>query len=449
VAPAVRADERRHPQIIVVDEANAAAQTIFAISSGAPPAAIGIIRISGAAAGMALAAMIGRLPEPRRASLAWLRDPADGTRLDRGLALWFPGSNTATGEDLAELHIHGGRAVVASVLMALGRIKGLRPAHAGEFTRRAFANGAIDLAEAEGLADLLAAETETQRRAALAIAGGALSRQIEAWRGEVLDIAGYIEAMLDFADEDDVPSDLAPLHMMLTSLAQRIGDLLSRPPAERLRDGLRVVLAGPPNVGKSTLLNALVGREAAIVTPIAGTTRDVVEAPVSINGIAFLLSDTAGIRASDDPIETIGVARTGMAVADADIILWLGQAEECPDRARSIIVQSRRDLAGHSDPDADVSVSALTGAGMLALTEQLLARASALLPRGDEMVVNARQRDALLRCDAALVAALQQTDILMIAEEMRVTRNALDAVIGRSGVEDMLDALFGRFCIGK
>jgi tRNA modification GTPase len=444
VAAVVRADERRgDPQVGVAPLA-----TIFALSSGAPPAAIGVIRISGPAASVALCALIGRVPEARRATLAWLRDPNDSAPLDRGLALWFPGPRTATGEDLAELHIHGGRAVAAAVLAALGRIKGLRPAAPGEFTRRAFTNGAIDLAEAEGLADLLAAETETQRRAALANAGGALSRQVEAWRGEVLSIAARIEAMLDFADEDDVPADPAPVRSAITRLAAEIGALLARPPAERLRDGVRVVLAGPPNAGKSTLLNALVGREAAIVTPLAGTTRDIVEAPVAIGGVAFLLSDTAGLRTSDDPIEAIGVARAEAAAAAADIVLWLGAPADCPDRVRSIVVQPRCDLAGALDPEADIAVSAVSGVGMDSLVARLSERARALLPRDGEAVVNARQREALVHCDAALASAAQHRDLLLVAEDVRAARTALD-VVGRSGVEDMLDTLFGRFCIGK
>ena len=427
----------------------AGAATIFALSSGAPPAAIGVIRISGPGAGGALAAIAGRLAEPRRATLAWLRDPAGGERLDRGLALWFPGPGTATGEDLAELHIHGGRAVAAAVLAALGRIEGLRPAAAGEFTRRAFANGVIDLAEAEGLADLLSAETETQRRAALANAGGALSRRIEAWRNDVLGIAARIEAMLDFSDEGDVPADEAPVRAAIAGLHGEIAALLERPPAERLRDGIRVVLAGPPNAGKSTLLNALVGREAAIVAPTAGTTRDVIEAPVAIGGIAFLLSDTAGLRASDDPIEAIGVARAEAALAAADIVLWLGAPVDCPDRARSILVQTRSDMVTGRDPGVDVSVSGVTGAGLGELAGLLVNRAERLLPRIGETVINMRQREMLARCDAALRMAADEPDLLLAAEGSRMARDALDAVVGRSGVEDMLDALFGRFCIGK
>ena len=423
--------------------------TIFALSSGAPPAAIGVIRISGAAAGAALVAIAGRLPETRRATLAWFRDPQSRERIDRGLALWFPGPRTATGEDLAELHIHGGRSVAAALLAVLARIEGLRAALPGEFTRRAFANGVIDLAEAEGLADLLAAETEGQRRAALANAGGALSRRVEEWRRAVLGVSAQVEALLDFADEGDVPPDETPIRGGIAQLADAIAVVLSAPPAERLRDGIRVVLGGPPNSGKSTLLNTIVGREAAIVSPLPGTTRDVIEVPVAIAGIAFLFSDTAGLRASDDPIEAIGIDRATAAVGGADILLWLGGAASCPDRTRAIVVQARSDLDEALDGGADLRISARTGNGMAGLREGLVARAAALLPREGELVANMRQRGAMAWCLAALRRASALSDLILLAEELRLARDALDAITGRTGVEDMLDALFGRFCIGK
>lgn len=425
-----------------------AADTIYALSSGNPPAAIAIVRISGPAADSAVEGLAGRLPEPRRASMAVLRD-TDGGMLDQALVLRFPGPNSATGEDLAELHLHGGRSVVAAVLAALGRIDGLRPALPGEFTRRAFENGRIDLAEAEGLADLLMAETESQRRAALALAGGALSRLVEAWQSRILGLAAQLEAALDFADEDDVGEELPPgWAAELDALIGELSATLARPPIERLRDGVRVVIAGPPNAGKSSLLNVLAGREAAITSAIAGTTRDLVEAPTAIGGAPFLLVDTAGLRDSHDEIETIGVGRARQSLEAADLILWLGDPADCPDRERAILVRSKADLAPRCS-GADLHVSAVTGAGIDSLIALLTDRARALLPREGEVAINARHRDALAETLAALEEARASHDLILASESLRHARAALDRVTGRAGVEDMLDALFGTFCIGK
>lgn len=432
------------------DSDDNAPATIFALSSGLPPAAIGVVRISGPEAGGALAALAGRLPEARRATLAWLRDPVDGERLDRALALWFPGPKTATGEDVAELHIHGGRSVAAAVSRALGRLPGLRAAQPGEFTRRAFANGVIDLAEAEGLADLLAAETESQRRHALALAGGALSRQVSAWQEDIVAAAAAVEAILDFSDEGDVALDDSAVRTTPCRIAAEIGALLARPSVDRLRDGIRLVIAGPPNAGKSTLLNALVGREAAITAPMAGTTRDLVEAPVAIGGVPFVVTDTAGLRDGEDMVERIGIDRARAAMAAADIILWLGEPEACADLDRAVVIHPRSDEPGRGllPPGAALAVSAISGAGMDSLVGLLLARASLLLPGDNELALNQRQRDALARCHDALVSDRTE-DIILLAEQLRAARAALDRVTGRAGVEDVLDALFGRFCIGK
>lgn len=424
-------------------------RTIFALSSGAPPAAIAIVRISGPDAGSALEALAGRVPEPRRASLVRLADPADGRTLDHALILYFPGPATATGEDLAELHVHGGRAVVAAVLAALARLPGLAPAEPGAFTRRAFDNGRIDLTEAEGLADLLAAETESQRRSALAMAGGALSRMIAGWQDRLLAIAARVEAALDFSDEGDVP-DEESWKAPVANLAAEIDAALARPSGERLRDGVRVVIAGPPNAGKSTLLNALAGREVAITSPIAGTTRDVVEAPLAFNGRPFVLVDTAGLRDSTDAIETIGVARARSRIEEADLILWLG--DEAPDMHldpdRVIRVAAKSDVAA-PHPSAALAISARTGEGLDELVALLHTRAAGLLAGEDEAVLYKRHRDALSLVSEGLHRAALADDPLIAGEELRLARLSLDQVTGRAGVENMLDALFGRFCIGK
>jgi len=420
--------------------------TIFALSSGSPPAALAVVRISGPDADSALAALAGKLPEPRVATLANLEWRGD--RLDRALVLRFPGPHSATGEDVAELHLHGGRAVVAAVLEALAGQDGLRAAEPGEFTRRAFENGRLDLAEAEGLADLLGAETQSQRRSALAMAGGALSRKVEAWRQRLLALAAALEAALDFSDEGEV-GEAWPPHWTdnVASLAGEMEGFLARPPAERLREGLRVVIAGPPNVGKSSLINVLAQREAAITSAVPGTTRDLVEAPTAIGGIPYLLIDTAGLRESAEEIERIGVERGRASVATADLILWLGVPADAPDRDRTILVQSKCDLPG-SHRGASVQVSALTGEGIQDLIAAMAERARTLLPQEGDVTANARQREAITLALRHLREACA-ADMLIAAEALRQARVELDRVTGRAGVEDMLDMLFGRFCIGK
>ena len=405
-----------------------------------------MVRISGPQADAAVKALAGRLPEARVATLADLR--ADDQVLDKALILRFQGPHSATGEDVTELHLHGGRAVVSSVQAVLARLPGLRAAESGEFTRRAFENGRIDLAEAEGLADLLAAETESQRRAAVALAGGALSRQIEAWQARLITLSAQLEAALDFSDEADVGELPRGFEDELAALFGEMDQWLARPPAERLRDGIRVVIAGPPNSGKSSLLNALVGRDAAITSEIAGTTRDLVEAPTALGGAPFLLVDTAGLRDSADAIETIGVARARESLAAADLILWLGEPGDCPAPDRAILIQPKADL----DPEerrSDIRLSAVTGEGLNQLSRLLIQRSAQLLPRENDVVLSARHRVALGEAAQWLGEARQASDPLIAAEALRQARAALDRVTGRAGVEDMLDALFGRFCIGK
>lgn len=422
--------------------------TIFAVSSGSPPAAIGIIRISGPEAGHALRVLAGRDFEPRRASLAQLRG-SDARVLDHALVLWFPGPATATGEDLAELHCHGGRAVLAAVCDALAGIDGLRPAREGEFTRRAFANGRIDLAEAEGLADLLEAETELQRAAAMASAGGALSGNFEAWREATLRLSAAVEAALDFSDEDDVGGLPASFQQDIAGLAEEIGAFLTRPRAEKLKEGFRVVLAGPPNSGKSTLFNALVESEAAIVSPMAGTTRDLIERAVAMRGVPFTFVDTAGLRDDGaEEIEAIGIARARAALDRADLVLWLGEEGVGPAGAWEIA--ARADAADFVAKSSAVHcVSANTGEGVDELKEALVAEAGKCLPRPGEAALNARQSARLEEVLEALSGAVAQRDLLLVGEELRRARLGFDRLIGRATTEDMLDALFGRFCIGK
>jgi len=423
--------------------------TIFALSSGAPPAGVGVIRVSGPAARSALLALAGRVPPPRRASLARLSD-ASGAPLDEALVLWFPGPNTATGEDLAEFHCHGGRAVIAAVEAALAALPGLRRAEPGEFTRRAFANGRIDLAEAEGLGDLLAAETEWQRAAALANAGGALSRQVETWRERVLALSAEVEGVLDFSDEEDAADLPECFTWNIAALGEELSEWLARPRSERLGEGFRVVLAGPPNAGKSTLFNALVDSEAAITSPIAGTTRDVIERSVAIGGVPFTFVDTAGLRDEEaaDPIEAIGIGRARGALARADVILWLGPEGEGPEGAWEIAAQADR-VAIKPKSSARFVVSAVTGAGVPMLKQALVATARQALPKPGEAALNARQHARLAEVAEALAAAERLPDPLLVAEELRRARLALDRLVGRATTEDMLDALFGRFCIGK
>lgn len=403
-----------------------------------------MVRISGPRAGDAAIALAGKLPLPRRATLARLVDPRDGIALDQALLLWFPGPASVTGEDLVEFHLHGGRAIVAAVLDALGQILGLRAANAGEFTHRAFENGRIDLAEAEGLADLLAAETEGQRQSALALAEGGLGRQVGKWQTKLLRVSAQIEAALDFSDESDV-GEGTPHRNSLVEILETLEALIASPPAERLKDGVRVVLAGPPNIGKSSLFNSLIARDGAIVSEIAGTTRDRIEAPVVISGIPFLLIDTAGLRTeTDDAIEAIGIARTGEALAAADIILWLGEAGTAPDG--SLIVAAKADLGAQRE---GLPVSVVTGNGIEALKRAIIERAKALLPKPGALALNARHREILAQVLTELSDAKASEDPLITAEHLRRARTMLDAITGRSGVEDMLDALFGAFCIGK
>lgn len=422
--------------------------TIYALSSGAPPAGIAVIRVSGPSAGAALEELSGTLPQPRRASVRSLAD-SNGLVLDEALVLWLPGPRTATGEDTAELHLHGGRAVVAAVEAALAACSGLRKAAPGEFTRRSFANGRMDLAEAEGLADLLSAETELQRRSAMALVGGTFSSQVTSWRETVLGLSAHVEAVLDFSDEDDVAALPREFIDQASTLREELSAWLDRPRVERLKDGIRVVLAGPPNSGKSTLFNALLRDDAAIISSIAGTTRDVLERPVALAGIPFTFVDTAGLRMdSADAIEQIGIERAHQQTDIADLVLWLGPEGEGPDGAWEI--DARCDVADRqSKQSALLSLSAETGEGMDELLKQLIEFAQGLLPKPGEAALNQRQHALMREAYDACDDIERIEDPLVVGEQLRLVRLAFDKLIGRTSTEDMLDALFGRFCIGK
>jgi tRNA modification GTPase len=422
------------------------AETIYALSSGAPPAAIAVMRISGPDAQAAAAALAGRLPPPRRAGVRTLRS-GDGTALDRALVLVFPGPNSATGEDLVELHLHGGRAVVAAVAAALAVQPRVRRAMPGEFTRRALMNGRIDLNQAEGLADLLEAETEDQRRAALARSDGIVGKMLSRWMGALSDAAAMIEAVIDYDEEADVSADHADAwRSMINATHDDMVAVLAQPSVERLRDGMLVVLTGPPNAGKSSLFNALLGRDAAIVTPLAGTTRDVIEAQVVRGGIPYRLCDTAGLTDDTaDMVEQIGIDRARALSARADVVLWLGEPEAAPPGA--VRVAAKADVA--SDCIGDIAVSIRSGDTIERLWELLAQKARTLLSFTSEVAIAEAQRTVVKDVVDLLAAALRATDALISAEHLRVARRLLGGLVGQDPTEAMLDALFGRFCLGK
>lgn len=419
--------------------------TIFALSSGRPPAAVSVIRISGPQAHAAAERMVGSLPEPRTAAVRQLRSPGTGELLDQVLVLRFDSPASATGEDVVEFHCHGGRAVVDAVLDALAESEGLRTAQPGEFTRRAFENGRMDLTEAEGLADLIEAETESQRKAALALAEGDLKRQILVWQERLLALSAEAERAIDY--DDDGPTD-SGLHRDCAKLETELRGWLVRPRMERLKDGVRVVVAGPPNAGKSSLINVIVGEDRAIVTDVPGTTRDHIEIPISLGGVPILLTDTAGLRESIDKVEAIGIARASALIEASDVLVWLGGPGEAPEHTRTIRVHAKADVRG-APPAGSLAVSSVTGEGVAELLRQMEGRARELLPAEDAIALNRRQAEHMGEAAHALARAAQCSELVIMAEELRQARNAFDRLTGRAGVEDVLDALFSRFCLGK
>ncbi|MFL5156730.1 MAG: tRNA uridine-5-carboxymethylaminomethyl(34) synthesis GTPase MnmE [Microvirga sp.] len=431
--------------------------TIFATASGHGRAAVCLIRISGLESRTVLERMTERMPEPRRAVVRTLKDPTTGEPLDQALVLWMPGPRSFTGEDQAELQIHGGLATRAAVLRALGAIDNCRPAEAGEFTRRAFLNGRMDLAQVEGLADIIDAETEAQRRQAMRQLGGRLGNAAENWRESVLQVLALLEASLDFSDEGDVPEDLEEEILgMIDRVRGEIGRAMANRSGERLREGLTVVLAGPPNAGKSTLLNALARRDVAIVSPVAGTTRDVIEVHCDLGGLPVIIVDTAGLRESGDMIEREGVSRARARAQDADLVLWLvppeGGESEPPQAQRLLRVGTKSDL-NRVRHDCDLTIAAATGEGLPELIARLEEEASALMGQGDAILTRERHRKALERAHAALERAramlVGHGPLELAAEEVRLAARAIGEITGRVDVEDVLDRLFSSFCIGK
>lgn len=431
--------------------------TIFATASGHGRAAVCIIRISGPQSRTILETLGGTVPEPRYAAVRILRDPASGEPLDQALVLWMPGPRSFTGEDQAELHIHGGLATRTAVLKALGSIPDCRPAEAGEFTRRAFLNGRMDLSQVEGLADVIDAETEAQRRQAMLQLEGRLGNAAERWREGLLLALALLEASLDFSDEGDVPEDLeADILQRLDVLQAEIGQALSNRSGERLREGFTVVLAGPPNAGKSTLLNALARRDVAIVSPIAGTTRDIIEVHCDLGGLPVIIVDTAGLRESADVIEQEGVSRARARAQDADLVLWLvppdGEEAVALPARRLLTVGTKTDLS-RSRHDCDVLISASTGEGLPQLIEALEREAEVALGQGDAILTRERHRKALERAHRCLGAGrellITHGPLELAAEEVRLAARAVGEITGRVDVEDVLDRLFSSFCIGK
>jgi tRNA modification GTPase len=422
--------------------------TIFALSSGRPPAAISVIRVSGRRAHEAGTRIAGSLPEARSAVVRALRHPVSGELLDEGLVLRFDSPASSTGENVVEFQCHGGRAVVGALLAALGSLEGLRAAEPGEFTRRAFENGRIDLTAAEGLADLIEAETESQRRAALAIAEGGLRKQIDDWQARLLALSAEAERAIDY-DEDDLATD-PTLVRECGGLAAELRDWLDRPRIEPLKDGVRVVIAGPPNAGKSSLINAITGVERAIVADTPGTTRDHIDVPLSLGGVPILLTDTAGLREAQEEVEAIGVARAAALVEGADVLVWLGEPVGAPAHPRRIEVHPKADLPGLGDPpDGFMPISSVTGEGITPLLELIGELATTLLPREGAIALNRRQAERIGEAAEALEMSAINSDCVLVAECLRQARSAFDRLTGRAGVEDVLDTLFSRFCLGK
>ena len=445
-------------------------QTIFALSTGRPPSAIAIVRVSGPQAGAAVTSLAGKIPAPRMAARALLRD-ANQQPIDDAVVLWFPGPASATGEDVAEFHVHGGRAVLAALFATLSAVENIRAAEPGEFTRRAFENGKLDLTEAEALDDLIYADTDRQRRQALRQLKGLLGDRARDWRAQIIAASALIEAGIDFSDEGDVPQELiAPALARIEALLGEVQEVLAaQGKSERLRDGLVVAIAGPPNVGKSTLINQLARREVAIVSPHAGTTRDIIEVQLDLDGYPVTVIDTAGIRETEDPVEQEGVRRARARADEADLVLWMVDAQHEVNRPEGAApvwtVRNKIDLdgggvanpgqtAGASPrPDvADFKISASRGDGIQHLVAGLIAFAQDFFGSGEGALVGrVRQRELLQQTAAALQRSITAVGggEELAAEDLRAAAYSLGRLLGRVDVEDILDVIFREFCVGK
>ena len=425
-------------------------------------AAIAVIRLSGPEAGVVLEALTGSRPAARRASVRDLRHPETGETLDRGLVLWLPGPNSFSGEDMAELHIHGGPAVTAALLECLAARPGLRPAEPGEFTARAFRNGRLDLTAVEGLSDLIAAETAAQRRQALRQLDGALAALVERWRGALTAIMAQLEAEIDFPDEELGLERNAEAAVPLCRLRREIGDhLTAAPRGARLREGFRVALVGAPNVGKSSLLNALAKREVAIVTDEPGTTRDILELHLDLGGYPVILADMAGLRDEPGRVEAIGIAKARAFAEAAGLRLFLTDRPEPLDpgighlrQGDDLVLRTKADLhENRASAPGEHAISTVTGQGLEPLLQQIEARAVTALGGQDAPVfTRLRHRTALAETAAALDRALghwQDAPPELVAEDLRIAGQALGRIIGRIDVEEILDVVFSEFCIGK
>ncbi|MFC2250488.1 tRNA uridine-5-carboxymethylaminomethyl(34) synthesis GTPase MnmE [Labrys portucalensis] len=439
------------------------AETIVALASGVGRAGVAVIRLSGPSVRFGLETIAGSVPQPRRAALRRLKDPGNGEVLDEALVLFFPGPASFTGEDVAELQVHGGRAIIAGVIAALTALPGFRLAERGEFTRRAVANNRMDLTSAEGIASLVEAETSSQRRQALRQAGGALERAAMAWRQRLAGLLALMEAEIDFPDEEDVPALFHSVRSGAEALLAEIEMALrGARSGERLREGAVMVIAGPPNAGKSTLLNALARRDVAIVSPIAGTTRDTLEVHLDLGGYPVTLIDTAGLRETNDVVEVIGVERARASLDRADLVIWLeaGDARADPPElpAPLLRVLTKQDDGQDPPPHTlpvgfELGLSARNGAGMPALLARLEQAARKALESGETALVTRERHRRELETVTAHLATVQAADeatpVEFVAEDLRLAVRAIGRLTGRVDIDEIYDVIFREFCIGK